>query len=47
MSDQQAPISSTRKALSWVGYLAAIGLLVFIVGTIIFSIYAIFTTTDY
>ena len=47
MSDQQPPISPTRKAISWVGYLAAIGLLVFIVGTILYSIYAIFTTSDY
>ncbi len=47
MSDQQAPVSPVRKALSWVGYLAAIGLLLFIVGTIFYSIYAIFTTSDY
>jgi len=47
MSDQETPILPTRKALSWLGYLAAIGLLLFIVGTILYSIYAIFTTADY
>lgn len=47
MSDQQSPVSPTRKIVSWLGYLAAIGLLLFIAGTILYSIWAIFTTTDY
>lgn len=47
MSDQEAPVSSTRKFMSLLGYVAAIGLLLFIAGTILYSIWAIFTTTDY
>lgn len=47
MNDQETPLSPTRKILSLLGYLAAIGLLLFIVGTILYSIFAIFTTTDY
>lgn len=47
MSDQEVPASPTRKFISLLGYIAAIGLLLFIAGTILYSIWAIFTTTDY
>ena len=47
MSDQQNPASPARKFLSLLGYMSAIGLLLFIAGTILYSIWAIFTTTDY
>lgn len=47
MSDPQATPSPLRKALSKVGYLSAIGLLVFIVGVILYSVYAIFATVNY
>ena len=45
MSDQENPVSPTRKFMSLLGYLAAIALLLFIAGTILYSIWAIFTTT--
>ncbi len=47
MNDQQTTPSPHRKALKLVTYLAAIGLLLFLVGTILYSLYAIFTTTNY